>query len=356
MLMSDVCELGEKVAHCHITDCEEELPQDFFLYTFGFSCKDLSTLNNHSADFKSTCIKTGAGSTGRTWSGNLAFLKTKKPLLVLIENVPAARKGANYEQMRKDLEEHGYKLCSMLLNSLDCGFPQDRRRAWFAAALDEYTPPNWEEKMHAAVNFLKLPQPVPLQQFILPSGHKFIKDFLSHKAQLRENMATRANNTQSAMKKRTVQSKAKAQSKAKVMATTKKLRHGLKWHGDHWLVRRHYNMPSASAATEPPMVSQAAELNAMPDREKDLFRMYLEAPITRETAVPTIELKHSAPRVVRNKVGREFAFTSCLLPASKIMLYPPATDVPRFMCWCIRDVHVLMLAVVLVVCASHIII
>ena len=149
---------------------------------------------------------------------------------------------------------------------------------------------------------------MPLEQFLLPSGHKFIKDLLSHKAQLRVTMATRANKKQSAMKKRTVQSKAKAQSKAQVMATTKKLRHGLKWRCDHLLVRRDCNMPSARAATEPPMVSQAAELNAMPDREKDLFRMYLEAPITRETAVPTIELKHSAPRVVRNKVGRGFAF------------------------------------------------
>ena len=45
MLMSDVCDLGKDVAFCHITQCEEEIPRDMFLYTFGYSCKDLSTLN-----------------------------------------------------------------------------------------------------------------------------------------------------------------------------------------------------------------------------------------------------------------------------------------------------------------------
>ena len=73
--------------------------------------------------------------------------------------------------------------------------------------------------------------------------------------------------------------------------------------------------------------------------------MYIEAPITRNEEAPAIELKHSAPRVVRNKYRRGFSVTSCLLPSSKIMLYPPTTDVPRFVCWCMHDVHVLVLAV-----------
>ena len=105
----------------------------------------------------------------------------------------------------------------------------------------------------------------------------------------------------------------------------------MKWLFDHWRVRRFYNMLTASAETEPEVVAQAAELNGMADREKDLFRIYLEAPIKREEEAPAVELKHSAPRVVRNKTARTSALTSCLLPSSKIMLYPPTTDVPRFM-------------------------
>ena len=95
-------------------------------YTFGYSCKDLSTLNNTSSSWNDSCLADGTGSTGRTWSGILEWVQWTAPCFLFMENVPAALKGNNFRQMEKDLSSLGYRLVSLELNAADCGLPQDR--------------------------------------------------------------------------------------------------------------------------------------------------------------------------------------------------------------------------------------
>ena len=93
----------------YMTEEEEALPVegDVFLYSYGFLCKDLSSLNNHSGHFKDSCIESGKGTTGVTWSGNFGFVSKVRPPVVLIENVPSALKGRNNKQIHADLQASG---------------------------------------------------------------------------------------------------------------------------------------------------------------------------------------------------------------------------------------------------------
>ena len=63
-LSADVSDLINETGTNEATGNVEKYPQWLFLYVFGFSCKDLSTLNNHSGGYKSSCIESGAWSTG----------------------------------------------------------------------------------------------------------------------------------------------------------------------------------------------------------------------------------------------------------------------------------------------------
>ena len=129
--MNDVGELSEGRAINLMTGVLADIPVGLFLFTFGFSCKGLSTLNNHSHTYKTDCVKTGAGTTGRTRSGNYAYVLLTKPPLVVMENVMAALRGANFQQLKADMIAAGYKIVALTLNSAKCGFPQDRDRAYF---------------------------------------------------------------------------------------------------------------------------------------------------------------------------------------------------------------------------------
>ena len=66
ILCADVSEVGEGDGTCWnlMTDEEAQLPEDLAVYSFGYSCKDLSTLNNMSSEWRSECVVTGRGSTG----------------------------------------------------------------------------------------------------------------------------------------------------------------------------------------------------------------------------------------------------------------------------------------------------
>ena len=56
-----------------------------------------------------------------------------RPLFLAMENELAARAGQNFIRMKADLEEAGYALWDVVLNSSQRGLPQDRNRAYFVA-------------------------------------------------------------------------------------------------------------------------------------------------------------------------------------------------------------------------------
>ena len=333
MLMKDVCDLLNGSAYNDMSAREDPVPDSgIFMYFFGFSCKDLSTLNNHSAAFKDDCITTGAGSTGVTWAGNLGFVEKVQPAVVIAENVPSALKGGNGKQIQQDLRDAGYRLATILSSSSDCGLPQDRKRAWFAAVRNDLAPDNFESLFHDGVDMMTLAEPLPLSKFVLPCTDPYIERLMDKK---RQNAALKRMRQNANKDKKKAKAKAKGKAKAKQQSKepTKK-RSGDKWMFDHWRVRRQYDMPVVDDATIPDMLKNTACENAMCSREADLLRLYLEAPVHgSKPPHSAVELKHSAPRVVHhsNNAKREHC-TSTLLPGSKIMLFPPLTRRPRYIC------------------------
>ena len=89
--------------------------------------------------------------------------------------------------------------------------------------------------------------------------------------------------------------------------------------------------PSGEASAE---VLAVSERNSFPEREQDLLRICQEGPFVRDTVrCPTVELKHSAPRVLPHlsATHKHTSLTSCLLPSSKIMIWPPAVKEARYL-------------------------
>ena len=79
-----------------------------------------------------------------TRAGNLGFVEKCQPAVVIAENVPSALKGGNGKQIQQDLRDAGYRLATILSSSSDCGLPQDRKRAWFAAVRNDLAPEKFE--------------------------------------------------------------------------------------------------------------------------------------------------------------------------------------------------------------------
>ena len=292
-------------------------------YTFGYSCKDLGTLNNTPSSWKDSCLADCTGSTGRRWSGKLEVVEWTTPWFLFTENVSASLKGSNFKQMEKDLSSLGYRLVSLELNAADCGLPQDRRRGWFWAVREDLGGKLNARNFVDLVESMNIPHHIPLRRFLLNPGHLHLAEITQEKLNNAETKAV-AKAKAKGKAKRTKAAKAKAQAKAKGKRT------GDKWKADHWKVRRSLDMlPATSEAPSP--IRRMQEQNAMCDRGTDLYRVITEGPAMVDPEVqPCVELKHSAPRVVGCKKRRRAGSTSCLLPSSKLMLMPPHVATPSF--------------------------
>ena len=325
LLCDDVTKLNEPSIYNYIDDTQTVIPPRFLCYTFGYSCKDLSTLNNSSSSWKDSCLTDGKGSTGKTWRGNMDMVKQTRPLWLLMENVVAARKGKHFERLNEDLTNEGYLCMDVELNAQESGLPQDRQRAYFSAIdmgiASSSTDPF---QFSALVDEMKLPDCLPLERFLLPRGHPYLEKIMESRQQAAEKKMQRV------VMKRPASGKLKKRS-------------GKKWVRDHWHVRRTLDM-LAPAAMCPPHLEQIAHQNDMSSREADIMRIMFDqqsGAVTSRGGQPCRELKHSAPRVVKmlkkqskgqaSRGRRRSGATSCLLPASRLLLLPPYVEAPRFM-------------------------
>ena len=305
-----------------MADEEVQLPEHLTCYSFGYSCKDLSTLNNSSSEWRAECVVTGRGSTGKTLLGNLGILRKCKPLLVMMGNVPSARRGLNHAKMVSELAKEGYRFFDTIANSADYGLPQDRRRAWFVALPEELCLLPSNVDFESLMDTLKLPEHLPLARFLLPPEHSYLKAIVEIKQQR-------------VIKREQAKKRGKPKAKATPKKGAIKKRAGDKWKADHWMVRRILRMPAPSPDL-PETLANVARDDAMCDRERDLLRLILDGPAKPDPDEQlSIDLKHSAPRVVGlagfTKQTRRCGSTSCLLPTSKTMLIPPVVPQPRYL-------------------------
>ena len=186
MLCSDVTALSGETSFNYMCESETVLPSQLALYSFGFSCKYLSTLNNESREWQGSCIGTGQGTTGATWKGNLEVVEKTKVWVLLMENVPSARCGRNYENMVRDLGQLGYVLFDEQLNASDFGLPQSRKRAWFLAFRQDMLGELSQDDFKTLLACSKVEDHLPLQRFLLPPSHQYLLDELHAKHLLKE--------------------------------------------------------------------------------------------------------------------------------------------------------------------------
>ena len=100
--------------------------------------------------------------------------------------------------------------------------------------------------------------------------------------------------------------------------------------------RRMMQLPAPSEVI-PEEILMTSQRNAMSNRETDLYRILEGGPaLPTGLKMPTLEFKHSALGVcslnaVKAKQKKRIGSTSCLLPASRLLLRPPLVPKPRFL-------------------------
>ena len=128
----------------------EELP-DFDIVFGGFPCQPFSMMG------KQLGLKDERGG---LFFSVMKIVDIKKPKYILLENVRnlfTHDKGATYQQLKKELEEHGYNVQEDVLNTSDFGLPQHRRRLYiFASRKDLDTQPHIFNKELIQKHFSKL--------------------------------------------------------------------------------------------------------------------------------------------------------------------------------------------------------
>lgn len=147
----------------------------------GFSCKDASNLNVRRSAM-GNCLKTGAGSTGETWTGTVAAIKLLEPRMILLENVKGLcqrswdNKSKKYRPAQIDtvvdeLTRLGYAVEHGLRSPDEFGIPQRRTRVWIAAAKlqPHASPPDFIASVASLVQSAKRPLKdlLPLSTFLL---------------------------------------------------------------------------------------------------------------------------------------------------------------------------------------------
>lgn len=97
------------------------------LWTGGFPCQDVS------------CAGRGAGLDGERsglWFERLRLIRARRPVRLLIENVPGLRT-RGYDRIHDALDEIGYAVRSIVVGAEAVGAPHRRNRVWIVAYRDE---------------------------------------------------------------------------------------------------------------------------------------------------------------------------------------------------------------------------
>ncbi len=123
----DEIEIGDIERFVKDTEQIKNLP-DFDIVFGGFPCQPFSMMG------KQLGLKDERGG---LFFSVMKIVDIKKPKYILLENVRnlfTHDKGATYQQLKKELEEHGYDVQEDVLNTSDFGLPQHRRRLYIFAS------------------------------------------------------------------------------------------------------------------------------------------------------------------------------------------------------------------------------
>lgn len=122
----DELEIGDIEAFVQDKKNIEELPNIDMIFG-GFPCQPFSMMG------KQLGLKDERGG---LFFSVMKIVGIKKPKYILLENVRnlyTHDKGSTYQQLKKELENHGYNVTEEVLNTSDFGLPQHRRRLYIFA-------------------------------------------------------------------------------------------------------------------------------------------------------------------------------------------------------------------------------
>ena len=262
-LFGDVGELeqGQFIHDYMCDDLREFDGVGLWSYSYGFSCKDLSSQNNASASWKDNCLEEECGSSGVSWAGNYNMVKNCQPLQVTIENVPRIVKTSNMGFLIKQLEEAGYEVTYSIRYSDDYGLPQHRGRMWCHARLRQFTSPGWAVAYQDGMDEMAVGATIPLEKCLLTDDSSYLLSHHRHE-------------------------------QARAQRSTEKR---LKWKTDHWVARRNESLMPPLLKHMPKKIEDISQSSKILDRELDFVRFLHQKGISIQQVAlnrPAMELKH----------------------------------------------------------------
>lgn len=142
-MFEDMLVLPERVAACKRHDRPCKVPERMDVHVCGFSCKDLSKLNTGwNREERDTVLRSGLGTSGRTFAALMNFANTSKPRTMILENVDELedRPGVsnqNVEFLYEAMAAVGYSVNQRTVMSNKFALPQARKRIFFLCVHNE---------------------------------------------------------------------------------------------------------------------------------------------------------------------------------------------------------------------------
>ena len=128
----DICYLAQGMASCCVHSGRCEVKSGSHIFVTGFSCKDFSKLSNKVlATARANILREVVGSSGTTFAGVVGVASTRRPRIILLENVDNIIKSGADETLWDCFASLSYFGEVRVLNSMEFGIPQNRSRAFF---------------------------------------------------------------------------------------------------------------------------------------------------------------------------------------------------------------------------------
>ena len=170
-----------------------QTPPAVDFYAAGFECDTISPLNSKSQQGKDV-VSSGAGKTGRTAQGAVAYIRKRRPKTFLLENVKNINTGGNVKTGKKsDLQvliewfnEMGYYISYRCLQAAEYGAICSRDRYYLfgvkcgkphsltSQLVSGWEPPAWFVQFEMLLHECKI-DPLPVESFLLPDSHAYVR-------------------------------------------------------------------------------------------------------------------------------------------------------------------------------------
>jgi site-specific DNA-cytosine methylase len=174
-LFESVTDLNQPTVKDLLSQTEVPVPYAHFVWA-GFSCKNLSKLNEHQMLFQN-CLVTGQGSTGKTYFGIMSYLKKHRPLIMFLENVRALlgtnKSRDNIMALIRDAASLGYLVLYICVDAAAYGLPQQRLRAWLSLVKishDAILPMNLKQELDLTMTSMRCLSPPNLEDMFFAEG------------------------------------------------------------------------------------------------------------------------------------------------------------------------------------------